>query len=89
MLIIGLQPWGNFTLYVTGGIAYLQKIGQGFGYFPQAVTAWLLIKPHLYTAALKIFEGSNASIIQHGQPYLGSPFGCSLVCCDQSVWMGA
>jgi len=44
----------------------LQSIGQGFGYFPQVVKTWRLVKPHFYAFTLKIFEGFNSSITQDG-----------------------
>ena len=35
---------------------YLQSIGPGIGYFPQAVKIWLLIKPHFHAITSRYYS---------------------------------
>lgn len=53
----------------------LVEAGPSFGYFPNSVKTWLLVKPNSAEEANAIFEGTNISITTEGRPILGSPIG--------------
>uniref|UniRef100_A0A1X7SU22 Reverse transcriptase domain-containing protein n=1 Tax=Amphimedon queenslandica TaxID=400682 RepID=A0A1X7SU22_AMPQE len=55
----------------------LVEAGPLFGYFPNSVKTWLLVKPSSADDAKAIFEDTNISITTEGRPVLGSPIGTS------------
>ena len=51
--------------------------GPSFGYFPNPLKSWLVVKPELVSTAKSIFADVNINITSEGRCYLGSPIGSS------------
>ena len=56
----------------------LCELGPGFGYFPNALKTWLVVKDRCHSEAEGIFAGTNVKITNEGRPYLGSAIESSL-----------
>ena len=57
---------------------WLCELGPVFGYFPNALKTWLVVKDRCHSEAEGIFAGTNVKITNEGRPYLGSAIGSSL-----------
>ena len=49
--------------------------GPQFGYFPNSVKTWLVVKPQHLEEAIQAFHGTGVQLTTEGRPYLGIPLG--------------
>ena len=63
--LIGIRQWWD-GLVISG---------PRYGYFPNAVKTWLVVKPHLETEASTIFADTGISITTSGHRHLGAALG--------------
>lgn len=53
----------------------LLRFGPAFGYYPNAIKTWLVVKPEKAENAVKEFEGTGVEITTAGRRYLGGCLG--------------
>ena len=54
---------------------YLCIIGPKYGYFPESIKSWLIVKPEKEEEARKIFDGTSINMTTEGRRYLGGSTG--------------
>ena len=50
--------------------------GPRYGYFPNGMKTWLVVKSDLYETAADIFAGTGVQITTQGRRHLGAALGC-------------
>ena len=63
--LIALRRWWDL----------LRDIGPAYGYYPNSVKTWLVVKPSHFNTAQKIFGDLEVQISTKGRPYLGGAIG--------------
>ena len=53
----------------------LTTCGPSFGYFPNSMKIWLIVKESFLPVAKALFSETNINITMEGHPYLGAPLG--------------
>ena len=53
----------------------LEKMGPMFGYHPNALKCWLIVKPNKYEEAMEAFQNTGINITTEGRRHLGAALG--------------
>ena len=53
----------------------LCQLGPKFGYFPQAIKSWLIVKPQVFVKATSLFQNTKIQITENGKRHLGAVIG--------------
>ena len=53
----------------------LTTIGPSYGYFPNAIKSWILVKEGHISEAQSLFDGSNVNVTTEGRRLLGAAIG--------------
>ena len=51
------------------------KMGPMFGYHPNALKCWLIVKPNKYEEALETFQNTGINVTTEGRRHLGATLG--------------
>ena len=53
----------------------LEKMGPVFGYHPNALKCWLIVKPNKYEEAMEAFQNTGINVTTEGRRHLGTALG--------------
>ena len=53
----------------------LEKMGPMFGYHPNAIRCWLIVKPNKYVEAIEAFQNTGINVTTEGRRHLGAALG--------------
>ena len=53
----------------------LEKVGPMFGYHPNALKCWLIVKPNKYEEAMEAFQNTGINVTTEGRRHLGAALG--------------
>ena len=67
---------------VRGWWDKLNVVGPTFGYFPNAIKTWLVVKEPVLAAAQSLFQDTAINITSDGRRLLGAPLGTEGFCRD-------
>ena len=56
----------------------LQDLGSFYGYYPNALKTWLIVKPIYFSDAQRLFEGTGVQVTVEGKRHLGAALGSRL-----------
>ena len=56
----------------------LQDLGSFYGYYPNALKTWLIVKPTYFSDAQRLFEGTGVQVTVEGKCHLGAALGSHL-----------
>ena len=56
----------------------LQDLGSFYGYYPNALKTWLIVKPTYISDAQRLFEGTGVQVTVEGKRHLGAALGSRL-----------
>ena len=52
-----------------------EKMGPVFGYHPNALKCWLIVKPNKYEEAMEAFQNTGINVTTEGRRHLGAALG--------------
>ena len=73
------DPTAGGTLHgLRGWWSRLQDLGSYYGYYPNALKTWLIVKPVYSSDAQQLFEGTGVQVTVDGKRHLGAALGSCL-----------
>ena len=74
-LLAGDASGAGFTTDVLKWWQSLEKIGLMFGYHPNTIKCWLIVKPNKYEEAIEAFQNTGINVTTEGRHHLGAALG--------------
>ena len=75
-MLTTLLVQGRLLIFINGGMHEISRLGPGFGYHPNAIKSWLIVKKEYNSEATAYFGDTKVKITSEGRPHLGAPLGC-------------
>ena len=71
-LLAGDASGAGFITDVLKWWQSLEKIRPMFGYYPNTIKCWLIVKPNKYEEAIEAFQNTGMNVTTEGRHHLGA-----------------